>query len=167
MLVITLGLLIGLLDQITKQSVRDRFALGEMLPVLPGFFNLTYLRNTGAAWGMLGGQNSLLIVFSFVMLFVIIVFRRSFLSDTLSHRIALGCMIGGIVGNLLDRIRLGYVTDFLYFHVREWAFPAFNVADSAICIGVGLYMFSSFHAEYRGRREAVPAAEKEEGGSRP
>ncbi len=121
-----------------------RFLPGEGVPVIPGFFNLVYVRNTGAAWGMLGGLTGWLVVFSILMLLVIVIFRRSFLNDTLTHRFAFGFMIGGIVGNLIDRVRLQYVVDFLDFHAGVHHFPAFNVADSAICIGVGLYMITAF-----------------------
>ena len=77
-----------------------------------------------------------------IMLAVLVTFRRSFLTDTLTHRIASGLMIAGIMGNLGDRLRLGYVVDFLDFHLGDSHFPSFNVADSAICIGVGLYILS-------------------------
>lgn len=139
-----LSLLIVVLDQLTKWLVRVEFPLGHSIPVIPGLFNLTYVRNTGAAWGIMGGLNGWLAVLSIVMLVVIVVFRRSFLSDVPVHRMALGCMVGGIVGNLLDRVRLDYVVDFLDFHAAGHHFPAFNVADSAICVGVGLYVLSSF-----------------------
>ena len=142
MFILTLAILVTLADQVTKHWVRMNFTIGESVPVLPGFFRLTYVRNRGAAWGMLADFSTLLIVLSVVMLAVLVVFRRHFLTDTPIHRVATGLMTAGIVGNLIDRIRLGYVVDFLDFHWRAWHFPAFNVADSAICVGVGLYMLS-------------------------
>jgi signal peptidase II len=81
---------------------------------------------------------------SVVMLLLMVVFRKSFLSDSLIDRICLGCIAGGIVGNLIDRIRLQYVVDFLDFYYKTHHFPAFNVADSSICIGVFLYAVSQF-----------------------
>ncbi len=143
MMVLLLGFSIAVLDQVTKHLIRTQFFVGESRPVVEGFFNLTFVRNTGAAWGMLGGQNTSLTILSIVMLIVILIFRRSFLSDTWEHRLALGLMIGGIVGNLMDRLRLGWVTDFLDFHWRGHHWPSFNVADSAICIGVGIYVLSA------------------------
>jgi signal peptidase II len=143
MLVLLLSVAIVILDQVSKQWVTARFSLGESLPVMPGLFNLTYVRNTGAAWGILGGMNGLLVALSVVVLVVLVFFRRGFLTDSLVHRLALSLMIGGIVGNLLDRLRLQYVVDFLDFHWGIHHFPAFNVADSAICVGVGLYMITS------------------------
>jgi signal peptidase II len=142
MMVLLLSVAIVILDQVTKQWVTARFTLFESLPVIPGLFDLCYVRNTGAAWGILGGLNGLLIGLSVVVLLVLVFFRRSFLTDSLVHRLALALMVGGIVGNLLDRVRLQYVVDFLDFHWRLHHFPAFNVADSAICVGVGLYMLS-------------------------
>jgi len=143
MLVVLLSLGIVILDQISKFWIVSRFTLGESLPVVPGFFNLAYVRNTGAAWGMFGEFTGILVVLSLAVLTVLIVFRRTFLSDSLIHRLSLALMIGGIVGNLFDRIRLRYVVDFLDFCWRNHHFPAFNVADSAICVGVGLYMLSA------------------------
>lgn len=144
MLPLIVAVFIALSDQWTKAVVRGTFALGESRPIVDGFFNLTYVRNTGAAWGILGGQNTSLTILSVVMLVVMIFFRRSFLGDTWEHRLALGLMMGGIVGNLLDRVRLGWVTDFFDFYVGGWHWPAFNIADAAICTGVGIYIISAF-----------------------
>lgn len=116
--------------------------IGDMLPIIPSFFSITYIRNTGAAWGMMSGLNGLLITLSIVMLTILIIFRRSFITDTLVHKIAAGLMTAGIVGNLIDRMRLSYVVDFLHFYIGKHQFPSFNVADSAICIGVTLYIAS-------------------------
>lgn len=143
MQVLLLTIAIVLLDQVTKCLVMARFHLGESMAIIPGLFSLTYVRNIGAAWGMLGGWNGVLVLFSAFVLVALIVFRRSFLTDSLIHRLALGLMLGGIAGNLFDRIRLQYVVDFLDFYWSIHHFPVFNVADSAICVGVGLYMISS------------------------
>ncbi len=143
MLVLLLSVAVAVLDQVTKDQVMTHFYPGESLAMVPGFFDLVYVRNTGAAWGMFGGSNGWLALFSVVMLVVIVVFRRSFLSDTWIHKVAFGLMTGGITGNLIDRLRLNYVVDFLDFHWYSHHFPAFNVADSAICVGVGLYMLTA------------------------
>lgn len=144
MTVLIVSALVALLDQLAKQAVRARFHIGESLPVFDGWFHLTYVRNTGAAWGMFSGQNIGLIVLSVVMLVLVVAFRRSFLKPSLEHRLALGLMIGGILGNLYDRVRYGWVVDYLDVFWKDWHWPAFNIADAAICIGVGLYMISSF-----------------------
>lgn len=143
MRVLLISAVIAFCDQLTKYLVRNEFALAESRPVVNGLFNLTYIRNTGAAWGILGGQNTMLTVLSLVLLVLMVVFRRSFLSDTWSHRLALGLLIGGIVGNLADRIRLGWVTDFLDFYIGRYHWPAFNIADAAICVGVGIYLITA------------------------
>lgn len=146
MLVVLLSLGIILLDQVTKYWIVADFSLGDSLPVVPGLFNLTYVRNTGAAWGTFGHSTFMLTVLSVVVLVLLILFRRTILTDSLVHRLALACMIGGIAGNLLDRIRLQYVVDFLDFYWQGHHFAVFNVADASICIGVGLYMLSVFFA---------------------
>lgn len=153
MLVLFICVVIAILDQATKVRVMDVFFPGEATPVIPGFFDLVYVRNTGAAWGLFGGSNGWLALFSILMLVTIVLFRRSFLNDTLIHKIALGLMAGGIVGNLIDRVRLHYVVDFLDFYWRSHHFPAFNVADSAICAGVGIYMITAFMAPAHPLRE--------------
>ncbi|QHI68118.1 signal peptidase II [Tichowtungia aerotolerans] len=144
MLPILLCLIIVLIDQFSKVWVRSTFVCGAPpQEMIPGFFNLVYVRNPGAAWGMLGGQQAILILLSAVVLILLAVFHRRVLNPTLDHRIALGLMLGGILGNLIDRIKLGWVTDFLDFHIGTHHWPSFNVADSAICVAVGLYLLSS------------------------
>jgi signal peptidase II len=169
MLALVIGIIITVLDQVTKYIVRLDFALGEAREVIPGFMDLTYLRNTGAAWGMLGGRNGSLIVLSVIMLLLLVIFRKSFLADTLDHRIALGLMLGGITGNLIDRVRLGWVTDFLDFYIGRHHWPAFNVADAAICTGVGIYILSTWLIARREarmeRRELPDAGESADSGS--
>lgn len=153
MLVLFLGIVIVFADQITKYWVRFHYDLGEIDQIIPGFFNLTYLRNTGAAWGMLDGYNTWLGVLSIVVLAGLIFFRRSFISNVFEHKVALGCLLGGIAGNLIDRLKLGYVTDFLDFHVQGWHWPSFNIADAAICTGVGIYILSALWLNQHPLRE--------------
>lgn len=141
------ALYVVLLDQASKEWVRNAFSLHESVPLIPGFFNLTYIRNTGAAWGMFSGQNLALSVLAFVMLVALVLFRRKLLPPGRLHRMALGLLCGGIVGNLFDRLRLDYVTDYLDFYVRSWHFPAFNIADASICTGVGIYILGTLLAK--------------------
>jgi signal peptidase II len=143
MLVLLLGLAIVLLDQLTKQWIRSAFVYGESRPVIDGFFNLVYVRNDGAAWNILSGQSIVLILISVAVLALLVVYRRSFIQETLPHRIMFGLMVGGIVGNLIDRIRFGWVTDFLDFEFGAYHYPSFNVADSAICIAVAIYIVTN------------------------
>ena len=148
------ALLVILLDQATKEWVRSAFSLHESVPVIPGLFHFTYIRNTGAAWGMFSGQNLFLALLAFAMLVALVLFRRKLLPPGRLHRVALGLLCGGIVGNLFDRLRLDYIVDFLDFFRGGWHFPAFNVADSAICVGVGIYMLGTLLAK---PPEAAPA----------
>lgn len=143
MLVLLLGLAVLLLDQLTKQWVRSTLVYGESRPVIDGFFNLVYVRNDGAAWNILSGHGIVLILFSLAVLVLLFVYRRSFLQEQFLHKILLGLLVGGIAGNLIDRIRFGWVTDFLDFQFGAYHYPSFNVADSAICIAVGLYILTN------------------------
>ena len=121
------------LDQWVKITVEQYFALGESLPLLP-FFSLTYVRNTGAAWGMFSGAQLLLAFLGFTACVLAVLFRKHFLGSKAIHDIVLGLLLSGIVGNLIDRLRLDYVVDFLHVHWNTWHFPCFNIADSAICV---------------------------------
>ena len=144
MLILCLSFAVAVIDQVTKAVVVHAMPLHLAFPVIPGFFDLRYIQNTGAAWGMMRGLNHWLVLLSVVMLGVLVRFRKHFIADVCLQRIAMGLMIGGIVGNLIDRIRLGYVVDFLDFYWRShpYHFPAFNIADASICVGVGLYILS-------------------------
>jgi signal peptidase II len=144
MLVLLIGLAIVLLDQLTKQAVRTQLVFGDSIPVINGFFNLVYVRNDGAAWNILSGHGIVLILISAAVLVLLIVYRKHFMKEQLSHKILFGLMIGGIAGNMIDRIRFGWVTDFLSFNFGSYEYPSFNVADSAICIAVVLYIAFNF-----------------------
>ena len=138
MLLLFLIAVLIVVDQASKAAIRDAFAVGEGLPLIPGFFDLHYVQNTGAAWGMFSGFNGALVTLSFVMLVLVFLFRHHFMTGTVVCRVAVALMVAGIMGNLIDRIRLEYVVDFLDFYWRGHHFPAFNVADTAICTGVGI-----------------------------
>ncbi len=157
MLPLLLGIAITLLDQVTKFLVDWNFDLYESVPVIPGLFTLRYIRNTGAAWGLFAGGQSWLAMLSVLVLVALVVFRRSFFAAGLTDRVAFGLIIGGIVGNFIDRVRLRYVIDFLDFHWRGHHFPAFNVADAAICCGVALYMIAQILMARRQRQERESA----------
>ena len=137
------------LDQAAKLVVLQSLPLGHEKIVLEGFFRFVHWGNTGAAWSWFRGNNGLLAVVAIIALVVLVLTRRHFDAHRLGGQISLGLILGGIVGNLLDRVRVGHVVDFLYFYVTrrdgtEAGFPAFNVADSAICVGVGLLFILSW-----------------------
>ena len=154
MLVLLLGLVVLIADQLTKQGVRAAFSYGESRPVIDGLFNLVYVRNDGAAWNLLSGHGIVLILISVAVLVLLLVYRRSFLQEQFSHRILLGLMVGGILGNLIDRIRFGWVTDFLDFHIGTHHWPAFNIADSAICMAVVLYVITNVFPDLGKKKSA-------------
>jgi len=141
-------------DQVTKALVLARFAHGERLE-LTSFFNLVLVYNKGAAFSFLaqadGWQTPLLAAFALVAIAIVgtLIVRRP------AERLfcaALALILGGALGNLIDRLRFGQVVDFLDFHAAGWHWPAFNVADSAITIGAALLIFEGlFHREGRAR----------------
>ncbi len=141
-------------DQVTKVAVLNFLPVPYQseIHVLPGFFRLVHWHNTGAAWSMFHDNNVVLAIVSAVALVVLVLVRSKFGSNTTLGSIALGLVFGGIAGNLLDRIVHHHVIDFLFFHLItrsgvQHDFPAFNVADSAICIGVGLLFILSWRSE--------------------
>lgn len=161
MLVLWISIILTIADQATKYWVRSSLR-DHVISVFPGLFDLRFVRNTGAAWGMFQGFSSALVVLSVVVLAVLLVFRRRFLTDTFLHRLTLGFMVGGILGNLIDRMRLSYVVDFLDFHWRGHHFPAFNIADAAICTGVFIYILTTYMEE---RAQPSEVTDRESEGS--
>lgn len=133
------------LDQITKFVIQSNVALHNV-PIIEGFFSLVYLKNTGAAWSMFSSMTGILALVSAVavgfMLWYIVTKKPKGLT-----MIAVALMAGGAAGNLIDRLLLQYVRDFLSFNIFGYAFPVFNVADVALCIGVFLLAVSAFVEE--------------------
>jgi signal peptidase II len=100
--------------------------------------------NTGAAWSLFAGKSTLLALLALTTLLAIFLWRRSLGLRLLPVQISFGLLCGGIVGNLLDRLVYGHVIDFLDFHFGSYVYPTFNIADSGICVGVGIYLWYSF-----------------------
>lgn len=156
--------LIIIVDQITKIYVFDHFYLGESVPVIDGLFNLTYVRNPGAAFGF-GGQfhnyirYTLFLALPVIAVFVLIYFLIKSLTGHPIMTWAYALIIGGAIGNLIDRFRLSFVVDFFDFYIGKHHFATFNVADSAITIAAGLiiidYLFIS-----KGEKEKEGPTEK-------
>lgn len=151
-----IGAAVLALDQLTKAAISAWLPVGESHRIIAQFFDLTHVTNSGAAWGIFRGKNELLEILSIVTVLAILLFRRS-LALHAGQTTALSLVTGGILGNFLDRVRFGAVVDFLDFYIRDWHWPAFNVADCAICCGVGLYMLATFRAE-KSRPPDPPAA---------
>lgn len=132
-------------DLLSKLVVQSRFEIHEKVVLIPGLLNFTYVRNWGAAFGILQGHRWPLIAVSVGMLVFLVHSRKSFLKGGRVSQVGYGLMCGGIIGNLVDRVRQQYVVDFIDVHWAEvGAFPTFNIADSAICVGVGLFLLQQY-----------------------
>ena len=140
MRVLFFSLLIVATDQLTKWLAVARLRPLGSITVIPNIFNLSYVENIGAAWGMLAGQRWLLIGFAVVSVAFMFWKRRQLFSGFPCSTAVQSLLYGGILGNSIDRIAFGRVIDFLDFHWGASHFPAFNVADSAICCGAFLYL---------------------------
>lgn len=144
--------------------VLSHFEYGESIKIIQNFFNLTYVRNTGAAFGFLASADPTFRVPFFLIIPIVAMIVLGFLYRDLPKNakwrtLALGLVSGGAIGNLIDRIRLGYVVDFLDFHyMNKYYFPAFNVADTAICIGVSLLLLSTVTIKQKEGRDASHTA---------
>lgn len=137
---------VTLCDQLTKALVLERLPLYRSITVIPGFFNLTHLHNPGGAFSFMAGSNSdmrhLIFIAASVAALVLILYYYKITPP--GHRLlaaALAMIFGGAVGNLIDRVRMGEVVDFLDVHVGNLHWPTFNVADSAITVGVGIFIY--------------------------
>lgn len=157
---IYLGLPLFVLDQLTKWLVRQNIPYGAEIPIIPGFFSLVHASNTGAAFSILTGNNFFFVGLAIAALVVIMFLlvrdsRTRKVEERLSNitKISFGLLASGILGNLIDRIFRGAVTDFLHFYIKEYAWPSFNVADSCICIAGGLLIVGSFGRGQRAQRD--------------
>jgi signal peptidase II len=145
-LALIIGLTVLILDQITKALVHNLMQLHQSIEILPNFVHLTYLRNTGAAFGFLAGDRSALktvffLLVSGVAIGCIFYLLRNLRPGRNTETLSLSFILGGAIGNLIDRLRMGEVIDFIDLHWHHVHWPAFNVADSAITVGVILLLF--------------------------
>ena len=140
---LAISVAIILLDAFSKWLVAARIDLHESITVIPNVFEIVHVRNTGAAFGIGANTDSHLVPMllnggAIVVFCVVVVYAlRTAVTDRMLQ-VALHLILGGAIGNLVDRFRFGYVVDFLDFYVRDHHWPAFNIADSAICVGIGL-----------------------------
>ncbi len=154
-----LSLAIVVVDQVTKVSVMESMRLHESIPVIANLFSITYIRNPGAAFGFLSSSSS---SFRFVFFGLTSVFAVGLLGmimvrmpkDDWMGRLSVAGILGGAVGNLLDRLRYGEVIDFLDFYINGYHWPAFNVADSAITVGV-VFLILHFATEKEPEEQPV------------
>ncbi|MGI9951119.1 signal peptidase II [Moorellaceae bacterium AZ2] len=136
-------------DQLSKLVVRQTLAPNETVPVLDNIFHLTHVNNPGAAFGLLAHRTPFFIATGLIVIGLIIIAYRQFRTGGLYFQLALALQLGGALGNLLDRLRFGYVVDFLDF--RIW--PVFNLADVAIVGGAGLLLWQLWCRDGKGEME--------------
>ena len=154
-----LALLVVLLDRWTKRLVAAHIAMYTHIQIIPRFFRLTHTENTGAAFSLFADSPShwkttLLIGFSLIAMIIVsvLLWRQSHVLTTTG--VALSLILGGAVGNLWDRVASGRVVDFLLFYYRQYQWPVFNLADSAIVVGAGLLVIEVLFAEHHHRESA-------------
>lgn len=145
---LTLTLVVYALDQMTKVWIIDRLPLGSYGPragitVIPDFFYIVHVGNTGAAWSMFSGQGTILGLLAVATLLAIFLGRHHLGLRQKATQTCFGLLCGGIIGNLTDRLLYGHVVDFLDFHFGSYVYPTFNVADAGICVGVFGYILWS------------------------
>ena len=137
---------IVLTDQITKAVVAKKLPLYSSVPIIHGFFNLVNYRNPGGAFGLMANQSPVVrgLIFIFISSLSILIIYYFYKKIPLKHYLLRTCfalILGGAVGNMIDRIRFGYVVDFLDFYIKSLHWPAFNVADSAITVGIIIFSY--------------------------
>jgi signal peptidase II len=142
------------IDQWTKYVVQQRLAIYQKVEVIHGFFNIVHVRNTGGAFGIFGGEKGgmgslLFVVASLIAIGSILFFFIKLREDEKNLSLSFSLVLAGAIGNLIDRLRYGEVVDFLDFYRFSYHWPAFNIADSVICIGIGLLALELFIRDRR------------------
>ena len=145
---ITLTLCVAIADQVTKFLISGYLAWGETRTLIPGLFDIVHYKNTGAAFGIFSSGGSVRTIFLTLVSLVALVIIAVLIKRSSDRRtsVALSLIAGGAIGNLIDRLRFGSVVDFLDFHIGTLHWPAFNIADSAITVGVIIMLYLSFFA---------------------
>jgi signal peptidase II len=156
-LVYGIAALLAALDQWIKWQVVSHLAQGQTVGIWPGVLELLYARNPGAAWSMLVHQRAFLIVVAILVCAAIVYVDRRFGRNKPWLKVALGLLMGGAVGNLIDRIVRGYVVDYIYLSFIH--FPVFNLADSAVVVGVGMLVARAWFARGDDGSKNMPEAD--------
>lgn len=142
-----IALIIIIIDQVTKWLIVKSMQLGESITVIEDFLYITSHRNRGAAWGILQGQMWFFYIITVIVIIGIIVYIQKFARGKYLLGISLGLMLGGAIGNFIDRVYRKEVVDFVDTYIFGYDFPIFNVADSALVVGVGLLMLQMLREE--------------------
>jgi len=160
LLIFCFGILV--LDQWTKSLIIQKLLLYQKVEVIQGFFNILHVRNTGGAFGIFGGEKGglgsiLFVVVSLVAIGVIVFLFVRIKEDEKTLALSFSLILSGAIGNLIDRLRYGEVIDFLDFYLSSTHWPTFNVADSAICIGIGLMALELLKRDHKeGTKSRAP-----------
>lgn len=150
LILILTALLAFFLDRISKMLIVNNFSYEMEKTIIKNFFSIIYVKNTGAAWSLFEGKQTLLIIISIIFLVFLISFIIKEKPDKIDN-LTYGLIIGGIIGNLYDRITLNYVIDFIAFNILGYEFPVFNLADSFIVIGVIILIINLIRSEKNDR----------------
>lgn len=142
-----------IIDLISKQVIANVINLGDSIQVIKNFFYITFVKNTGAAWSILEDHRILLLIITVIVLFIINKYMNNVVLTKLEN-ISYGIIIGGIIGNLFDRLFFGYVIDFLDFKIFGYNYPVFNLADSFIVIGILIMIIDMIRKEYHERNKS-------------
>ena len=135
-------------DQFTKHLISSSMQLGQSQEIIDNFFYFTYAHNTGVAWGMLAGHLWLFIIVALISAVLMIIFFKRTREEEILTRFGLVLTFAGMIGNLADRIVLGYVRDFIDVIIFNYNFPIFNIADVAVVIGVALIIIEIIFEEH-------------------
>ncbi|NEU29443.1 lipoprotein signal peptidase [bacterium LRH843] len=149
-----LAFVIIIIDQVTKWMVDTKMAIGESIPIIDRVFYLTSHRNKGAAFGILQGQMWLFYIITTVVIIGIIYYMQKEAKTSRLFGVSLGLILGGAIGNFIDRLFRGEVVDFIDTYIFGYDFAIFNVADSALCVGVGLLFIKMILDERRAKKES-------------
>lgn len=147
MYLIIVVFVVVMLDQITKYMIVSNMTEGMSIPIIDQVFHLTFVLNPGADFGMLEHNREFFIIMAIVVLMFVVYMRKKILEEPLPIQIGIALFVGGALGNLIDRMKTGLVVDF--FDFRIW--PVFNIADIAICLGVGVMIWSIIREELKSR----------------
>lgn len=147
--ILIIASIILFLDQLSKIMIETYLTLNDKISLIPNFFSITYTNNYGAAWSILNNKVYFLICITVIVLIIIYRYMNTFKENT-RNIISFGLLFGGITGNLIDRLFLGYVRDFLAFKIFGYHFPVFNISDIAIFIGTALLTVAIIKGEDHG-----------------
>lgn len=143
---LSIAIIIVFFDQLIKLLINKSFYYGKLVAIIPNFFYVTKVYNDGAAWSVFRGKQILLIVVAIIALVVLLLYQKLFVANR-RNTIAFSLIYGGLFGNMIDRIILGHVVDYLKVNIFGYEFPIFNLADITIVIGFGLLLYAIARGE--------------------